>query len=62
MVLNKISIVSNYNNITNKDCIEDSKDTGNRNKGIKYILEIRGIEYGLSIIRKIVYYFFRREI
>ena len=46
MVLNKISIVSNYNNITNKDCIEDSKDTGDRNKGIKYILEIRGIKYG----------------
>ena len=38
MVLNKISIVSNYNNITNKDCIEDSKDTGNRNKGIKYLI------------------------
>ena len=34
MVLNKISIFSNYNNITNKDCIEDSKDTGDRNKGI----------------------------
>ena len=45
MVLNKISIVSNYNNITNKDCIEDSKDTSDRNKGIKYILEIRGIKY-----------------